>query len=281
MPIPGSSGSISVTCMFDYSLSNNGPVTIQSGTSGTVTITATLTSGTAQPVALSCVTIPAPPQRFTCTSFNPTSVSPTGSSVLTISILPGTSAGDITVQVTGTPLGATTTPTTVTVHVTTPPPPPFDYTLSNDGPVIIQAGSSGTVTIRATLTAGTAESVALSCVTPLPSGVTCSMFSPTSVTPTGSSTLTISVASSTAAGPVSVQVTGTPLGATTTPTTVSVTITSPPPPPFDYALANNGPATIQAGSSGTVTITATLTAGTAMPVTLSCVSSSLPAGITC
>src|SRR5437867_11374321 len=42
---------------------------------------------------------------------------------------------------------------------------------------------------------------------------------------------------------------------------------------FDYSLSNSGPVTIQQGSSGTVTITATLSAGTAQPVTLSCVSS--------
>src|SRR5436853_4296271 len=53
------------------------------------------------------------------------------------------------------------------------------------------------------------------------------------------------------------------------------------PPAFDYSLSNSGPVTIQQGVSGTVTITATLSAGTAQPVTLSCVSSSLPTGITC
>src|SRR5436853_6106517 len=90
--------------------------------------------------------------------------------------------------------------------------------------------------------------------------------------PTGSSGLTVNVASSVAAGPHSFMVTGSPLGATTTPTTVAVTVTAIP-PAFDYSLSNSGPVTIQQGVSGTVTITATLSAGTAQPVTLSCVRS--------
>src|SRR5260370_20538272 len=114
-------------------------------------------------------------------------------------------------MVTGAPLGATTAPTTVSIMVSAVP---FDYSLSNNGPVSIQQGSSGTVTITATLKAGAAQSVTLSCMTPLPSGITCASFNPPSVPPSSTdatSILTIPVASSMTPGPYRVQVTGPPL----------------------------------------------------------------------
>src|SRR5205807_2580250 len=108
---------------------------------------------------------------------------------------------------------------TVIVNAT---PPLFDYSLSNNGPVSIVQGSSGTVTVTATLTAGTAVPVTLSCVTPLPTGVGCSFATSSNpVTPTGSSVLTISTSASTPTGPFTLMVTGSPLGATTTPTSVA------------------------------------------------------------
>ena len=53
------------------------------------------------------------------------------------------------------------------------------------------------------------------------------------------------------------------------------------PPAFDYSLSNTGPVSISPGSSGPVTIIVKLTSGTAQSVTLSCVSGSLPVGISC
>src|SRR5439155_316709 len=153
--------------------------------------------------------------------------------------------------------------TTVAVTVTAVP---FDYVLSNNGPVSITAGSSGTVTITAKLTGGAAQSVALSCVTPLPSGITCISFSPASVTQTSAgatSILTISVASSFDACSYRVILTCFPTRRSSDLTTVAVTVTAVP---FDYVLSNNGPVSITAGSSGTVTITAKLTGGAAQSV---------------
>src|SRR6266581_3597276 len=63
----------------------------------------------------------------------------------------------------------------------------FGFSLSNAGNVAAQAGSSGKTYITATLTIGTAPAIILSCVgSTLPSGASCS-FSPSSLTPTGSS----------------------------------------------------------------------------------------------
>src|SRR5207244_300574 len=134
-------------------------------------------------------------------------------------------AGPHSFMVTGSPLGATTTPTTVAVTVTAIPPA-FDYSLSNSGPVTIQQGVSGTVTITATLSAGTAQPVTLSCVSSsLPTGITCGSFTLNPVSPTALRGALPIFASSVAAGPHSFMVTGSPLGATTTPTTVAVTVT--------------------------------------------------------
>src|SRR5439155_924911 len=152
--------------------------------------------------------------------------------------------------------------------------------LSNNGPVSITAGSSGTVTITAKLTGGAAQSVALSCVTPLPSGITCTSFSTAYVsTPFTWPTriLSISVESSVAAGSYSVMVTVSSFCATTTATSSTLFLYTTL---FRSVLSNNGPVSITAGSSGTVTITAKLTGGAAQSVALSCVTP-LPSGITC
>src|SRR5207249_5253570 len=82
-------------------------------------------------------------------------------------------------------------------------------------------------TVTATLTDGTAEAVALSCVaSSLPVSASCS-FNPSSVTPSSAgatSQLTVFTTSSTPTGSFQVQVAGSPLGTTTTPTTFILTV---------------------------------------------------------
>ena len=59
----------------------------------------------------------------------------------------------------------------------------FDYTLFNTRGITLTPGNPGSTTIIATLTAGTASNVTLSCdLTNLPAGTTCS-FTPASITP--------------------------------------------------------------------------------------------------
>jgi hypothetical protein len=108
----------------------------------------------------------------------------------------------------------------------------FDYSLSNNGPLTTQAGSSDTVTITTTLTTGAPQPVTLSC-TSLPSGISCGSFTANPVAPSASgarSDLTVNVASSVVAGTYSFQVIGSPVGQATSPSTVSVTVTSPSTP---------------------------------------------------
>ena len=116
--------------------------------------------------------------------------------------------------------------------VETPPPPVFDYSLSDTASINIQQGNSGTTTISAKLTSGTAQPLTVSCAAAsLPAGVSCS-FSPTSVTPTGSSLLTVLTTSATPAGTFLVQVTANPLGASTVPITIRMTVIPPTLPKF-------------------------------------------------
>jgi hypothetical protein len=85
----------------------------------------------------------------------------------------------------------------------------------------VAAGSSTTATVSTAVTAGSAQTVALS-ATGLPSGASAS-FSPTSVTAGGSSTLTISTSSTTPSGTFPVTITGT--GSVTHTTSLSLTVT--------------------------------------------------------
>src|SRR3989442_582474 len=104
--------------VFDYSLSNNGPVSITQGMSGSLAVTATLASGTAQPVALSCSSLPT---GITCDSFNVNPVTPTGSSGLTVSVPSSVSPGAYSFMVNGSPAGATASASTTTVSLTVTP----------------------------------------------------------------------------------------------------------------------------------------------------------------
>jgi hypothetical protein len=73
------------------------------------------------------------------------------------------------------------------------------FSLSAPSDVTVLAGRTATYSVGVTLTQGTAAPVALSVVSGLPSGAT-PTFTPGSVTPTGSSTLTISTTPSVALG---------------------------------------------------------------------------------
>ncbi len=104
---------------FDYSLSNNGNVSIKQNTSGAVTISSALVSGVSKPVTLSLSSSPALPASVT-TSFDVNKTcSPTCSSNLTISPSadPATKNKTYTLMITGTPsgVGPRTTSFTVTI----------------------------------------------------------------------------------------------------------------------------------------------------------------------
>ncbi len=279
----GGSNTVSVistaaSVSFDYSLSNSGPLTIQSGSSGHATINATLISGTAQSVTLSCVT--PLPMSITCASFNPASVSPSSTgatSTLTISVASSVAVGSYIVEVTGSPLGATTTPTTVTVTVTQPTT--FDFSLSMPSPnslTVVQGSTSPSSSITTHLLTGSPVPVTFS-VSGLPTGVTVA-FTNNPCSPTCSVYVSFSAAATATLGTTTITINSSG-GAASHSTSLSLTVSAPA--AFGFSLGAPSPGTltvVQGSASPTSSITATLASGTTTPVTFS--ASGLPSGVT-
>jgi kumamolisin len=130
--------------------------------------------------------------------------------------------------------------------------------------VSVAQGSAGSSTITSTVSGGFNSAVTLS-ASGQPTGVTIG-FSPSSITGTGTSTMSISVASSTVAGTYPITVKGTS-GVTTETTTVSLTVTGTAP---GYSLSAS-PTLIQIArsSSGSVAITTAVTGGFNSSIALS------------
>ncbi len=180
-------------------------------------------------------------------SFSPASVNPPGSSTLTISTLATTPVGTNTITITGTN-GILTHSTTVTLVVV--PPPDFSIAATPGSQTVI-AGNGATYTATITGLNNFNGSVALT-ASGLPSGAT-SAFNPTSVTGSGSSTLTITTSGTTPAGTNTITVKGTS-GSLVHSTTVTLVVV--PPPDFSIA-ATPSSQTVTAG--GNTTYTATIT----------------------
>jgi subtilase family serine protease len=131
--------------------------------------------------------------------------------------------------------------------------PGFGLTSSTTAFSVAQ-GSSGTATITSTVLNGFNSAITLS-TSGAPSGVTVS-FSPTSITGAGSSTMTVTVANSTAPGKYNIKIVGTS-GGTTESVLVTLTVSD------NYFSISASPSTlsIAEGSSGTSKITTTASAG--------------------
>lgn len=122
--------------------------------------------------------------------------------------------------------------------------------------VSVAQGSSGTSIITSTVTGGFSSAIALT-ATGQPTGVTVG-FSPTSITGAGTSTLTLTVAASTVTGTYPITVTGTS-GSTVESTTVSLTVTGTT-PGFTISASPTS-ISVARSSSGTSTITTTISGG--------------------
>jgi subtilase family serine protease len=123
---------------------------------------------------------------------------------------------------------------------------------SSPANVTLAQGTSGTSSIISSVTGGFDSAVTLS-ASGQPKGVTVG-FSPTSITGDGTSTMTMTVASSAVTGVYPITVTGTS-GSITETTTVTLTVTGPP--NFSISASPNT-VTIARGKSGTTTITTTI-----------------------
>jgi len=248
-----------------------GSVTVQQGSSGTSTITSTVSGGFNSSVALTASGMPS----GVTASFNPSTIAAPGSgtSTLTLNVSSSAATGTYSITVTGTGGGVTQT-TAVSLTVSSGATPSFTLS-SSPGSVSVQQGSSGTSTITSTVSGGFSSAVALS-ASGMPSGVTAS-FSPSSIPSPGSgtSTLTLAVSSSAATGTYTITVTGSGGGVTKT-TSVSLTVTAGGSPNFTLS-ASPSSVNLHQGNSATSTVTVSISGGFNSSVSLS--ASGLPSGV--
>src|SRR5215471_17389486 len=158
-----------------------------------------------------------------------------------------------------------------------PGTPTPDFTLSaSPTSLSVAQGSSGSSTISTTVSGGFNSAVSFS-VSGLPSGVT-GTFNPTSIAAPGSgnSTLTFSASTTATTGTANVTVTATGGGVTHT-TTVALTVTSTATPDFSLS-ASPSSLSIAQGSSGTSTISTTVSGGFNSAISLS--ASGMASGVT-
>lgn len=143
--------------------------------------------------------------------------------------------------------------------------------------VSVTQGSSSTSTISTTVSGGFNSAVSLS-ASGLPAGVTAS-FSPTSIVApgSGSSTLTFTASSTATVGTANITITATG-GSVTHTTTVALTVNSSTATPDFTISASPASLSVTQGSSGSSTVSTTVSGGFNSAVSLS--ASGLPAGVT-
>jgi polygalacturonase len=207
-------------------------------------------------------------------TFNPTSVTGSGSSTLSISTASATPAGTYTLTITGAS-GSLTHSATVTLVVTAAAAP--DFTISaTPASQTVTAGSGTSYSTTIGALNGFTGTVNLS-VSGLPSGASGS-FNPASVAASGNSTLSISTSSTTPAGTYTLTITGTS-GALTHSVTVTLVVNSATAGDFTIAATPSSQTVTEGGTSST-SYTATITAVNGFTGTVSLSLSGLPGGVT-
>ena len=200
----------------DFSLTA-APSTQSVAVGGSTTYTATVTAqnGFAGTTSFAATGLP----TGATATFNPTTVTGTGSSTMTVTTSGSTPVGGYTLTITGTS-GSLSHQTTATLVVTTA----ADFSLTA-APSTRSVAVGGSTTYTATVTAqnGFAGTTSFA-ATGLPTGATAS-FNPTTVTGTGSSTMTVTTSGSTPVGSSTLTITGTS-GSLTHQTTVTLAVTS-------------------------------------------------------
>jgi len=263
---------------FEYSVATPGfslaasptTVNVTQGSTASSSITVTPSGGFTGSVVLSASGLPA---GVTAT-FNPASVTTSGSVTLTFTATAAAAPGTYNITVTGTgPAGLSRT-TTVSLIVAALPTPNFSLS-ANPTAVNITQGSTASSSITLTASGGFTGSVSLT-ASGLPAGVT-AVFSPASLTTSGSSTLTFTAAATAVAGTYNITITGTGPADLSRTTTIALTVTAPPTPNFSLA-ANPTAVNITQGSTASSSITVTPSGGFTGSVSLSV--SGLPTGVT-
>jgi len=194
-------------------------VSVAQGSTGKSTITTTVSGGFNSAVALTASGMP----TGVTAAFSPASIAAPGSgtSTLTFTVASTAATGTSTITVTGTGGGITHT-ATVSLTVTAAVTGTYTISVSPTAGYLYQ-GQSGYGVVTITASGGFDSKVTFS-ATGIPSGVTGS-FSPTSVTGSGSSDFTLTVARNAPTGTYPITITGTS-GSTSHSTTLTFSIYS-------------------------------------------------------
>ena len=236
-----------------FTISATSPSGVNVGQSVISTITITALNGFAGIVTLADTV----PSGLTCGSFSPSSVS--GSGTATVSCT-AANTGSYTLTIIGTS-GSLSHSATTTFNFR-------DFTVSASSPAAVSTGSSGTSTITLNPLNGFSGTIAISDA--IPSGLICGSVTPTSVTGSGTATLSCS---SNSQGVYSVTITATS-GSLTHQATAAFSFGTPP----NFAMSATSPSAANVGSSAKSTITITLIHGLTGTVTLTI---SAPSGLNC
>ena len=248
----------------DYTISDTpSSQTVTAGNSATYTTSITALNSFTGTTTLSVSGLPA----GATASFNPASITGSGSSTLTVVTASTIAAGTYTLAITGTS-GTLSHSTTATLIV--PGPPDFGISATPSSQTVAQ-GNATTYTTSISALNGFTGTAALS-MSGLPTGATAS-FNPTSVTGSGSSTLTVVTASTTPAGTYPLTITGVS-GTLSHSAAVTLVVQGP-----DFSLsATPSSATVSQGNNGAYT--ASLSALNGFTGTVSLSVSGLPTGVT-
>lgn len=253
---------------FTIAASALNPAAVTPGNSVTSTVTVGSIAGFSASVALTCTVAPATANPPTC-GYSATSVTPPGSSILTVATTATTSGGNYIITVTGTSGGvAHATSVSLTVNA-----PDFKVAASALNPQAVTPGNSATSTVSVAALNGFNSAVALACaVSPVKSnGPTCSL-GPGSVNPGTPSTLTVNTMASTPGPSYTVTVTGTSGGLAHS-TTVNLTVNAP-----DFTIAGTSLAAVAQGGGTTSTITIAAVNGYKGTVNFTCTVASVTGG---
>ncbi len=246
-------------------------LTVTQGSTGTSTISSSVSGGFNAAIALSASGLPS----GVTASFNPATIAApgSGSSTLTLTASASAAPGTYPVTITGTGGGLSNT-TSVSLTVASSATPSFTLT-ANPTAVSIAAGGSGSSSLTTAIAGGFNAAISFS-ATGVPSGVTAS-FNPASIAApgAGTSTLTFSSTAAVAAGTYPISVTGTGGGLTHT-VTVTLTVTAGT-SGFTLSVSPSS-LTVAAGAAGTVTVTSKITGSFNAAISLS--ASGLPTGVT-
>lgn len=275
--------SLTVSTATDFAMSASpASLGVVQGGSNTTVVSLTPISGFSSPVSLSASGLPAGATY----SFSPASVTPSGTSTLAIQASPTTPAGTYTITVSGTGGGITRS---ITINLVVSEVPDFSIGITQlaskapaanplrllgAAPIASSVTPGGSVAYNITLDAsgGFSSSVALS-ASGLPPGAT-STFTPSALTPPGSSRVNISTLSTTPQGTYTITFTATGGGQTHN-ITVTLTVSTAP----NFAMsATPTSASVTPGSAASYSLSLTSAGGFSSAVALS--ASGLPAGAT-